>query len=65
MSRSARGSRSYMERKMAIATAQCERMGHHSFKAGSAGATCREKIATGIEKHRTSLGTKRRSYRGK
>lgn len=36
--------------KHAIATAQCKKMGHSSFKKGGKGAACRKKIAEGIAK---------------
>lgn len=31
-----------------IATAQCKRMGHSSFKKGSKGAACRSRVAEGV-----------------
>lgn len=49
---------------MAIATAQCKKKGHKSFKKGSAGEKCRERIAQGIEKsHRVVAGKAKRKKR--
>lgn len=50
--------------KMAIATAQCKKKEHKSFKKGSAGEKCRERIAQGIEKsHRVVPGKARKRKR--
>jgi hypothetical protein len=57
-----------MGSKMAVATAQCKKMGHKGFKAGSAGEACRERMAAGIEKtHKIVKGkakTPKRKRRG-
>lgn len=37
-----------MGSKMAIGTAQCKKMGHSSFKKGSAGEACRKKVTEAI-----------------
>ena len=50
MARSSSHSRSYMARKMKIATAQAKKEGYTSFKPGSPGARKREQIATAIER---------------
>uniref|UniRef100_A0A6M3XM24 Uncharacterized protein n=1 Tax=viral metagenome TaxID=1070528 RepID=A0A6M3XM24_9ZZZZ len=48
--------------KMAISTAQCKKKGLKSFKKGSAGAKCRERIAKGIgRKHKIVPGKAKRN----
>lgn len=42
-----------MGSKMAIATASCKKQGHSTFKKGSTGAACREKMAEGITRSHT------------
>lgn len=51
-----------MGSKMAISTAQCKKKGLKSFKKGSAGAKCRERIAKGIgRKHKIVPGKAKRN----